>query len=226
MKSNFIAINNLRKALNVAFLAFALIFSGQAFAQNINLKSLKGEALFIGVDNILEVDVPGISKDKVYIGSDEVEINKLDNGQFSIKAQRPGKVTLLVHGEGFKHQVFEMAVNYVPDPLAALQLENGTLAMDGELTADDFKKAVGVGFEMKGFKGKIQLDIASYGIVRVPKNGDPSEVINRAANFNELAKSLVNDAQPGDTYYFENVQVDVEGADNQRKVNSLVFRIK
>ncbi len=201
---------------------------GTAIAQRaISLTPEKADALYIGVDNPVQVAVEGIADDKVYLASDGVEIENLGGGLYNLRVAHPGKTTFTVHGEGFDYKNFDLEVKRIPDPLAALKLEGGELKMDGELTPEQFRKAIGVGFEMKGFKGKIQLDLASFNIVRVPGDGsDPLEIANRDASFNERARVLVNAAMPGDRYYFQEVMVNAPNESEPRKVNSLVFRIK
>ncbi len=224
----FINTNNglLKTLQTVAFLAIALFFSTALNAQEVSLKLLKSDALFIGVENWVQVTVPGIPSENIYIGSDGVDIEKLDNGMFKLGFHYSGKTTLTVHGEGFKYQNFDFEVKRIPDPLATLKFENGLVLSNGEITPDDFKKAFGLGLEAGGYKGELTIEIVSYNLIRVPKVGDPAEVIVKSADFNEKAKSLINSATSGDRFYFEKVMADVEGTENLRQINSLVFHIK
>ncbi|MCF8245950.1 MAG: hypothetical protein K9J37_11800 [Saprospiraceae bacterium] len=211
----------------VVFLAILYFLPIITHAQRaISLTPEKSDALYIGVESPVQVKVEGISPDKVYLASDGIDIQNLGDGLYTVRAEHPGKVTFTVHGEGFDYKNFDLEVKRIPDPMAALKFDNGTLITFGEMTAEEFKKAVGIGFETGGYKGKIQIDITSYNLVRVPKEGDPVEVPNNAADFNKKAQSLINAAAPGDKYYFEEVMADVEGTENLRKMNNLVFQIK
>lgn len=194
---------------------------------------MKSDALFVGVENQVQVTVPGISSDKIYIGSDQVEIDKLEDGIFNIRAKHAGKVTLTVHGEGFQYKNFDVEVKQLPDPMksvkdpiAALRLANGQIIRDGEVTASDFQKAMGVGFVKDALTGKNKFEVVSFSVVWVRKDNDPAEVPCKSANFSEKAKALVNSAKSGDSFYIENVMVKTPNETEPRKVNSLVFRIK
>ena len=212
---------------SIALLAILYFLPNVTTAQHsITLTPQKGDALYIGVDNPILVKVEGIADDQVYLASDGIDIENLGKGLYNIRVVHPGKATFTVHGEGFQYKNFDLEVKRILDPLAALKFENGLVLTAGEMTPAEFKKAVGVGFETGGFKGVITIDIASYNLIRVPKQGDVLEVPVNAANFNERAKSLINMATSGDRFYFDQVMADVEGTENMRKMNSLVFTIK
>lgn len=210
----------------VAFLAIALFSSTTLNAQEVSLKVLKSDNMFIGVENLVQVTVPGIPNEKIFIGSDGVDIEKLDNGIFKLGFHYPGKTTLTVHGEGFKYKNFDFDVKRIPDPIAALKMPDGTTIINDEVSAADFKKAIGVGFNSGDYKGEVTIEIVSFNLVKVRKDVDPIEIPVNAANFNEKAKSLINSAVSGDTFYFEQVMAKVDGTQNLRKINSLVFHIK
>jgi hypothetical protein len=210
----------------VAFLAI-MLFSGSILkAQEVSLRSLKSDKMYIGVENQVQVTVPGIPSEKIFIGSDGVDIEKLEDGKFNLRFHYPGKATLTVHGEGFRYKNFDFEVQRIPDPLAALSFEDGQVLTNGEMTPAEFKKAFGLGLDAGGYQGELSIEIVSYNLVRVPKEGDPTEVPVKSANFNEKAKSLVNSAISGDRFYFEQVMAKVDGTQNLRQMNSLVFHIK
>ncbi len=214
----------------IAVAKFILItvfaISGQAtiFAQNaITISTEKMNTLFVGVTNHMNITVEGIPDEQVYLASDEVEITKMGKGMFDVTASNPGRVTLTVHGDGaFQYKNYQFDVQGLPDPMAVLHLENGQVKMDGELTVEQFKTAVGLGFQLPGDA----VVIASFNMIRVPKMGDPIELANDSSDLNKRAKELVSSATSGDRFYFENVMANVVGEKEQRKMNSLVFRIK
>ena len=218
----------------VAFLAIALFSTINLTAQSaVELKPLKGDALFIGVENPVQVTAPGVASDKIYVASDEVEIEKMEDGVFNIRAKQPGNVTLLVHGEGIQTKTFVLEVKQIPDPMkkqpdpvAVLQLPNGQIKRDGEITATEFMQALGVGFVQDAKFGNNYFEVVSFNVVRVPKVGDPTEAPSKAKLFGDKAKSLVIGAQSGDQFYFEDVMAISPSDAEPRKINSLVFHIK
>lgn len=217
----------------VVFLAFTLIVAQQVQAQEVKLTPRNGNALYIGVENPVQVTVPGIPSDNIYVASDGIEIEKLDNGLFNIRVDRPGKVTLTVHGDGFQYKNFDFEVKEIPDPMkkladpvAALKMANGLLKPDGSMTAAEFKQAVGLGAYLPKFVGNAPVGIVSYNLVYAPKVGDPVEILLHTADFNDKALELVSRATAGDRYYFQLVNGSVVGESEPRAINSLLFKIK
>ncbi len=217
----------------VILLAFALIFAQQIQAQDVKITPRNGNALYIGVENPVQVSVPGIPSENIYVASDGIEIERLDNGLFNIRVDQPGKVTLTVHGDGFQYKNFDFEVKELPDPMkkhlapmAALKMQNGLLKMDGDMTPAEFKQATGLGAFLPNQVGDAPVGIMSYNFVYVPKVGDPIEVAMRTAEFNDMAKGLLDKAASGDRYYFQMVNASIIGVAEGRPVNSLVFHIK
>lgn len=224
---------NFHSLKTVAFLAFSLFFSQQIQAQDIKLTPRNGNALYIGVENPVQVTVPGVPSDNIYVASDGIEIERLGSGLFNIRVDQPGKVVLTVHGEGFQYKNFEMEAKELPDPMkkhldpvAALKMQNGLLKMDGEMTPAEFKQAVGLGAYLPNQVGDAPVGIVSYNFVYAPKVGDPIEVPMKTADFSDAAKGLVAKASSGDRYYFQMVNASIIGVAEARAVNSLVFHIK
>ena len=190
---------------------FAIAGQATIFAQNsINISTEKANTLFVGVTNPINIKVDGISDDQVYLASDEVEIEKMGKGLFNVRVANPGKVTLTVHGDGaFQYKNYQFDVQELQSPLAVvLFLEDGSVKIDGEISAELFKKAEGLGFR----KTDNAMTITNFNMIRVPKIGDPVEVSIYDADLNQMAKRLVQSAVSGDKFYFDNVMGTAVGA--------------
>lgn len=107
------------------------------------------------------------------------------------------------------------------DPVARLGALSG-----GEISAEDFKEHEGLNAVIDD-KDKIrECKITGFYLVRVAKKQDPVEVIQHDEKFNKKSKALVAKATTGDIYYIDNVRAKCPGDAEERKINSLVFRIK
>ena len=210
----------------VVLLAILYFLPNVLTAQRITLVPQKGDALFIGVDNPILVKVEGIADDKVYLASDGIDIENLGDGLYNVLVSHPGKVTFTVHGEGFQYKNFDVEVKRIADPMPGLKLQNGEVKKDGAIDAEAIKKASGLGFDTAGYNGALQIEITSFTIIRVPKRGDATEVLNASAAFTQKAKELINTAISGDTFYFQEIQAKVGGTTNHRALPNLVFTIK
>jgi hypothetical protein len=79
---------------------------------------------------------------------------------------------------------------------------------------------------LDNFDFDAKCNIQGFTLVRTAKRQDPVESINNGGSYNAKTKRLVEQAKPGDTYYFDNVKARCPGDRAGRKINSMVFRIK
>ena len=102
------------------------------------------------------------------------------------------------------------------DPVARI----GTLT-GGKIAATTFQGFKG----LNATNGTEACTVISYEMVFVAKKQDPIMSMNREASFNKKSLELVAKAKSLDCYYFDNVMVKCPGDTEERKVNSLVFKI-
>lgn len=107
------------------------------------------------------------------------------------------------------------------DPIARLGLLTG-----GVITAEDFKANEGLIATIDNETKVIECMVTGFHLAHLPYKQDPVEVIHRDAKFNDWSKRLVEMAATGDAYYFDNVRAKCPGDKEDRKINSLVFKIK
>jgi len=87
----------------------------------------------------------------------------------------------------------------------------------------------GVNIMLSNFDFDVRCLPGSYSLVRVGKNEDPVEAFmceKHQGKYSESARKLVDKAQPGDIYYFDQVTCKCPGDMEERKINSLVFKVK
>jgi hypothetical protein len=74
------------------------------------------------------------------------------------------------------------------------------------------------------FAAKCQVE--SFQLVKVSKRADPIVVQNTGSDFITATAAVVNQARPGDYYFFENIRVRCPEDIAARKVASIVVKIK
>jgi len=112
-------------------------------------------------------------------------------------------------------------IQFNTDPVARLGALTG-----GNITAEDFKKHEGLNAVIDEKNQIRECKVTSFNLIRVAKKQDPVEVIHRSAKFNTKSKVLVEKATAGDVYYIDEVNARCPGDLENRKINSLVFKIK
>ena len=79
---------------------------------------------------------------------------------------------------------------------------------------------------MRNFDFDVKCDIVSYEVNYIAKREDPSAVVNIGAGFNPETQALINRAQPGIAYFFDDIKVKCPGDAASRYLSSLAFKIK
>jgi hypothetical protein len=211
-----------------------MLFSFYAFSglgnredRVISVSADKMNVLYIGIDNPLTVAVEGIKSEdmNVYSLTDNFKVKEKTPGYYTASATTPGIGKLSVEGKGFQAKTVEFRIKRLPDPVATLDGR-----MDAKIDVDQFKQMEKIELRMNCFPMEIIGEIVSFEIIRVPPKGDPIILSQEGVErFTPPVKKLINQAQPGDTYYFNNIKgrLGIVGENNPpRKLNALVFKIQ
>ncbi|MFK7807134.1 MAG: GldM family protein [Saprospiraceae bacterium] len=181
----------------------------------------KMNVFYIGVDNPVSVTVAGASSNEIKASGQGVSLKKVSGGNYVATATKPGPATINVSGGGLPNTPFKFRVKRIPDPMARLSKSSGGAMGNGE-----FKAQGGVGAFLDNFDFDAKCKIQGYNLTYVAKRQDPVESVNRGSRYNDKSKRLVNQAKPGDIFYFDNVKARCPGDSAGRKINSMVFKIK
>jgi len=195
-------------------------FEYEVGVRSANVSADKMNVFYIGVDNPVSVTVAGASSNEVKANGTGCNV-KGSNGKYIVTASRPGEATINVSGGGLPNTPFKFRVKRIPDPMARLSKSNG-----GSMGNGEFKAQGGVGAFLDNFDFEATCKIQGYNLTYVAKRQDPVESVNGGARYNAQSKRLVNNAKPGDIYYFDNVKAKCPGDPAGRKINSMVFKIK
>jgi len=195
---------------------------------SMSVSALKMNVFYIGVENPVGVSAAGVNSNQVKVsmsGAGGASIRKGGDGNYVVTATRPTKpnefayVNVTAPGLSAKQ---EFRVKAIPDPVARLGSNDG-----GPMGNGEFRAQRGVIAQLKNFDFDARCSIAGFNVVRVPRRDDPKSEVNGGGSFTAGAKSLIDQAKPGDRYYFENVRAKCPGdVGPTRKINDLVFTIK
>ena len=163
----------------------------------------------------------GVSSNDLKVNASGVTLKKVGKGKYVVTASRPGEASITASGGGLQPTKFPFRVKRIPDPQARLSKSAGGAMGNGE-----FKAQGGVGAFLDNFDFDAKCAIQGYNLTYVAKRQDPVESVNGGARYNAKSQRLVQQAKPGDIYYFDNVKAKCPGDAAGRKINSMVFRIK
>jgi len=198
-------------------------FEYEVGERSVTVSADKMNVFYIGVDNPVSVSAAGISSNelKVSISGGGGNITKVGSANYNVRVETPtDDCKIHVSGGGLSDSKL-FRVKRIPDPVARLGNKE-----DGQMGNGEFKAQSGLIAWLDNFDFDAKCDIQGFRLVRVPKRQDPIEELNSGGRYGSDAKRIVEQAKPGDTYYFQDVKARCPGDKAGRKINSLVFQIK
>jgi hypothetical protein len=114
-------------------------------------------------------------------------------------------------------------VKRIPDPTPLLGAKHRSKAMaNGE-----FKAQSGIAAVLENFDFDVKCEVVGFEATYLKKRQDPSpEIANAGARFNDRIQAMVNQANPGDQYFFDNVKTRCPGDSQPRNLGGLAFKIR
>ncbi len=183
---------------------------------------------YIGVDNPVTVSAAGINSNSIKVsmtGEGGGTISKVKGSSYNVEVKKPtgnAKFAYVTVTGGPKPVKVPFRVKRIPDPVPALSPG----VHEGNLGNGTFKAYQGVMAELKNFDFDARCNIQEYDLVRIANRQDPVTSQNKGAKYNSKSIRLVNQAKPGDTYYFRNIKGKCPGDIAGRSLPSMVFTIR
>ena len=193
-------------------------------APNVVISPTKMNVLYLGVDNPMEISIPGISMDKISANISKGTI-KPNGNEFIVQ---PGQgvqscditVFAKIEGQNRNMGTRTFRVKKVPDPLtkvAGLTSKN--------VTKSEFASAFGVIAEMpRDFDFELKYTITSF-TLSAQIGGFTKEESSKNPSFTAAQKAIINGLKSGNVVNIINVKAVGPGGDI-RELNDLVIKIK
>ena len=182
----------------------------------------KMNVFYIGVDNPISVLVSGAPQESVRltVQSGSATLEKKDDIHYNVRVSTPGETRLTLSCDGAE-QTFYYRVKRIPDPTPLL----GGKHKSKHIGNGEFKAQTGLAIILEYFDYDLSCDITGFMVVRMPRKDDPVTLENSGSRFNPDVQKLIEQAAPGDRYFFDNIKVKYPGDMASRNLESLVFNI-
>lgn len=199
-------------------------FEYEVGLRSCNVAADKMNVFYIGVDNPVSVSAAGVSSNQLNVTGNGggISLTPTGNGKYNVKVTQPGEATITVSGGGLQPTNFAFRVKRIPDPVAKLTNKQ----KGGSIPNGVFKAQAGLLAELENFDFDARCEIQGFNIVRVPRREDPQIAVNPGGRYRPEALSIVNQARPGDRFFFENVKAKCPGDAAGRDINDMVFNIQ
>lgn len=182
----------------------------------------KMNVFYCGIDNPVSILVRGVPEADVRIDvSDGLTINKDGNMHYIVRANTPGEGAITISGGKLQPVTFKYFVKRFPDPVALL----GAAHRASTIGSGEFKAQGGLAAVMSAlFCGNCEM--VSYKVSRLRNGQLLAEATNKGARYEAAAQVIINAAQPGDMYIFDEVRARCPGDISARVLEGLTFMIK
>jgi gliding motility-associated protein GldM len=197
-------------------------FEYEVGRRSVTVSADKMNVFYMGVDNPVSVAAAGVSSNDLRV-SVTGNVTKTGGGgsKFTVRGTSPGKATVTVSGGGLKASSFEFRVKQIPDPVAKINNSTG-----GEIGNGVLKAQGGVIPVLEGFDFDARCDILGFNVIYIPRRQDPVTVTNAGGVFSTPARNVLNQAKPGDQYFFDNIRAKCPGDLAGRKINNISFKVQ
>lgn len=190
-------------------------------SRSVAVAATKMNVFYIGVDNPITISASGVSSNDVRVSTSGPITISGSGSNRTINASSPGAAKISVSANGTSLGSFDFRVKRIPNPEARLSGKSS-----GGIGSGEFKAQGGVGAFLDDFDFDATCQVAGFELVYIAKRQDAIASQNAGARYTDGSRRLVNQAKPGDTYYFENVRAKCPGDTATRKINSMVFTIQ
>ncbi|WP_353480938.1 gliding motility protein GldM [Haliscomenobacter sp.] len=197
-------------------------FEYEVGRRSVTVSADKMNVFYMGVENPVSVAAAGVSSNDLRVNVTG-NVTKTGGGgsKFTVRGTSPGKATVTVSGGGLKATSFEFRVKPIPDPVAKINNSTG-----GEIGNGVLKAQGGVIPVLDGFDFDARCDILGFNVIYLPRRQDPVQVTNPGGVFSGPARNVINQAKPGDQYFFDNIRAKCPGDAAGRKINNISFKVQ
>lgn len=205
--------------------SYTQTFEYEVGERSVAVSADKMNVFYVGVENPVSVSAAGVSSNELQVSvtGGGATIKKVGSNNFIIEATTPTddcRVNVSAPSIGLKDsKVFR--VKPFPTPIA--KLGNKT---DGALGTGEFKAQLGVAAVLENFDFDARCNIQGYTVYRAEPRKDLKYQANQGSRYEPRTQALINEARPGDTYYFQDIKARCPGDKAGRSLNSMVFQIR
>jgi gliding motility-associated protein GldM len=187
-------------------------FSGEytVAMPNVVVSPTAMNVLYRGVENPIDISIPGVASDKIQVRMTNGTIRKGKyknfRGEFIAEPLEVGKnasiiVSADVNGRKMDFAPYEFRVKRIPDPIAKF----GNMAF-GEIDKNVAIAAPGVAAVLEGFEFDLAYEVTSYRFVYYSQGGFANAIDGKGARLTQEMKNAINQLRRGQDFFFTDIK--------------------
>lgn len=182
----------------------------------------KMNVLYIGVDNPVEISVPGVAADQLSVDISNATLRRVSGVNYIVNPRRPGNasISVMANIDGTRRSMGakEFRVRALPDPIAQVGGREG-----GNIDKNVLLAQAVVVAEMKNFEFDARFNVTSFNL-STTVGGYVKDARSANMRITEEQKEIIRAAGRNQRIYFEDITaVGPDGS--ERKLNTISFRI-
>jgi len=189
---------------------------------NIVINPIGYNVLYRGIDNVIDVSVPGVTPKNMKYTVTNGFLTRNDNGQFSFRSGQGNTTTF-----SFQAYIDDAVVSFppiqfrlidTPDPLVSIGGNRG-----GKISISNLLASNGIDARLENFYYELIYEIVGFSVIIINPTGTNIET-TKGSVFSMKQKSLISKLIPGDYLFIKDISVlGPEG--KMRDLNDMIFTI-
>lgn len=188
----------------------------------------KANVVYIGIENPVNISVSGYPANAIEVAIDNGTITG-DNGEYIIKAARPGKVLVTVKAGGKTVRETELKAKYLPDPVVALTPapESSNLIKGGRITKEALLQAGGVVLTVENAEIDVPIKVLSFTLSVITNNNEQgASAVSSADKFSADQVKLIQSLKKDQRLIIDNISASLPDGKVRKTSMSMVFTIE
>lgn len=194
----------------------------QVAEANAVISPTKMNVFYLGVDNPVEISVPGVPADKIKAKITNGSIVPVKSGGYIVRPQNMGNAYVSVDAQidnNWRNMgQMEFRVKRVPDPVAKVGGKKGGFIPKGELLVQSIVQA-----DLENFDFQLTYNVTEF-TVSANQGGFAQDIISKSNRITQAQQDLIRSLGKGQKVYF--LDIKAVGPDGGvRDLSPIVFKI-
>ena len=178
-----------------------------------------------GLDNPVEVSVPGVDRSALTVTMNGGSITPSPDGTYNVKPGEGKEATINVsaniNGESVQMPARNFRIKRIPDPVPSF---GGKKPYDSTIPQGDATVAAGVRADMEGFDFPVTAQVSSF-MVTLVSNGALKEYKSNGNRISDEASQAIRKMKKGEKIFIEQIMCRMpDGTD--RKLSAITLKVQ
>ncbi|MCS3801596.1 M56 family metallopeptidase [Niastella sp. OAS944] len=188
----------------------------------------KANVVYIGIENPVNISVSGYPASAIKVAIDNGTIEG-ENGEYIIKAARPGKVLVTVKADGKTVRERELKAKFLPDPVVALApaRESSNLIKGGRISKEALLQAGGVIITVENADIEVPIKVLSFDLSVITNNNEQgASAVSNTDKFSTDQVKLIQSLKKDQRLIVDDITAALPDGKARKSPMSMVFTIE